>query len=331
MATTTTPVIKTLATFDKEYKEYTDLYKDRDKNYGNMVARYYDFVTEFYEFGWGESFHFAPRHQLETHKQSLSRYEHFIANKLGLKEGMKVLDIGCGVGGPAREISRFTGAKLVGLNINELQVERAKFYTQKYGMQDLCNFVVGDFHKIPFPENTFDAVYCIEASCHSPHREKVFAEAMRVLKPGGRFLTTEYCLTNKYDPDNPEHLKVKNDLEYSNGLCDTTTCDESKNKMLKVGFKMLYDHDHGKTDSLNPVPWYQEFASYFTLSGITITLAAIWILYFICSILEFLNILPKGTTNSHGMLQLAGRSYLKGGQLGIYTVAYVMLGEKPKK
>lgn len=59
MATTTTPVIKTLPTFDKEYKEYTDLYKDRDKNYGNMVARYYDFVTEFYEFGWGESFHFG--------------------------------------------------------------------------------------------------------------------------------------------------------------------------------------------------------------------------------------------------------------------------------
>ncbi|KAK8962640.1 Cycloartenol-C-24-methyltransferase [Platanthera guangdongensis] len=72
-----------------------------------MVNKYYDLTTSFYEFGWGESFHFAPRWKGESLKESIKRHEHFLALQLGLKRGMKVLDVGCGIGGPLREISRF--------------------------------------------------------------------------------------------------------------------------------------------------------------------------------------------------------------------------------
>jgi len=148
-----------------------------------MVQKYYDVVTDFYEFGYGESFHFAPRHIKETREQSIARFEHLIALKLGLKKkGMKVLDIGCGVGGPLREIARFSGAQIIGLNISEYQVKKGKLYNKHYNMEDLCDLVVGDFHKIPFEDGTFDAVYALESTCHSPNREIVFAEAFRVLK-----------------------------------------------------------------------------------------------------------------------------------------------------
>ena len=50
-------------------------------------------------------------------------------------------DLGCGIGGPAREISRFTEAKIVGLNNNAYQVKRAEELTKKAGMQDSCSFV----------------------------------------------------------------------------------------------------------------------------------------------------------------------------------------------
>jgi len=58
---------------------------------------------------------------------------------------MKVLDVGCGVGGPARQIAKFTGAKVVGLNLNEYQIERARRYTSEHGMDDQVQFVQGDF------------------------------------------------------------------------------------------------------------------------------------------------------------------------------------------
>jgi ubiquinone/menaquinone biosynthesis C-methylase UbiE len=58
---------------------------------------------------------------------------------------MKVLDVGCGVGGPAREIVKFTGCNVVGLNNNDYQIERATRYAEKEGLSDKLSFVKGDF------------------------------------------------------------------------------------------------------------------------------------------------------------------------------------------
>ena len=62
-----------------------------------------------------------------------------------MREGMRVLDVGCGVGGPAREIAKFTGAKIVGLNNNDYQIERATNYAAKEGLSDQLSFTKGDF------------------------------------------------------------------------------------------------------------------------------------------------------------------------------------------
>jgi len=322
----------TKTSYDAEVKEYKLLFKDsehRNSNYGSLVSTFYDSVTDLYEFGWGESFHFAPRHALESREQSIARFEHFIATKLDLKDGMRVLDIGCGVGGPQREISRFSGAKVTGVNISELQVAKGKKYNKQYGLDHLCDMMVGDFHKLPFEDGTFDAVYCIEASCHSPHREKVFAEAYRVLKPDGRFLTTEWCTTDKYDPQNSVHQKVKEDIEYGNGLSNTISTKESLKKLKDVGFQVLHEKDYCEVDKLNPVPWYREFDRNLSLSGFASSWLGIWILWVLVSILEFIHLAPKGTSESEGVLQVAARSLMKGGKLGIYTVAYLIMGQKP--
>lgn len=76
-----------------------------------------------------------------------------------LKPGMRVLDVGCGVGGPAREISRFSDANIVGVNNNDFQIGRATAKTKKAGLSDKVSFVKGDFMKLSeqFGENSFDA------------------------------------------------------------------------------------------------------------------------------------------------------------------------------
>jgi sterol 24-C-methyltransferase len=58
---------------------------------------------------------------------------------------MKVLDVGCGVGGPAREIAKFTGAHITGLNNNDYQIQRATHYAKKEGLSNQLTFVKGDF------------------------------------------------------------------------------------------------------------------------------------------------------------------------------------------
>lgn len=64
--------------------------------------------------GWGTSFHFAHRVKGESHEASIKRHEHYLALKLRLEAGHKVLDVGCGVGGPLREIAMFSGAAVTG-------------------------------------------------------------------------------------------------------------------------------------------------------------------------------------------------------------------------
>ena len=120
---------------------------------------YYDGATELYEYGWAKSFHFSRFYKGEAFAASLARHEHYLASQMSLRPGMRVLDVGCGVGGPAREIARFADVNIVGLNNNDFQIGRARKYTKEADLEDHVQFVKGDFMKLSeqFGENSFDA------------------------------------------------------------------------------------------------------------------------------------------------------------------------------
>jgi sterol 24-C-methyltransferase len=120
---------------------------------------YYDGATELYEYGWAQSFHFSRFYKGEAFIASLARHEHYLSAQMGLRPGMRVLDVGCGVGGPAREIARFSDVNIVGLNNNDFQIQRARKYTKKAGLEKQVSFAKGDFMKLSeqFGENSFDA------------------------------------------------------------------------------------------------------------------------------------------------------------------------------
>ena len=114
---------------EKDINTYNDVFEEQDKIKRSEKAQlatdnFYTLITKFYEKGWGQSFHFATRFEGESFEESIIRHEHFLASRLGLSAADKVLDVGCGVMGPARNLARVSGAKITGLTINQHQVDR---------------------------------------------------------------------------------------------------------------------------------------------------------------------------------------------------------------
>ena len=122
--------------------------EQRKTAYKDLTNKYYDLVTDFYEYGWGDSFHFAPRAPNESFPDSLARHQRYLAQRLALRPGMRVADLGCGVGGPLREIARFSGATIVGVNNNEYQLERARKLTDEAGLGHLAEFLKGSIREL---------------------------------------------------------------------------------------------------------------------------------------------------------------------------------------
>jgi len=116
----------------KEVSFYNSLFEDptavdkRKDQYQNLVKNYYSVSTDFFEYGWGQSFHFANRFRGETLAESIQRHESYLALKSQMKSGDKVLDLGCGVGGPLRRIAHLSGAHVTGITISQYQIHRAK-------------------------------------------------------------------------------------------------------------------------------------------------------------------------------------------------------------
>ena len=138
---------------------------ERKADYRNFENTYYDLVTDFYEYGWGQSFHFAPRVEGESFAASIARHQHYLAHRLDLRPGVMAVDLGCGVGGPLIEIARFSGARIVGVNNNAMQLERAVERTEAAGLDHLADYLKCDFMQVDAPDESFDAVYSIEATC----------------------------------------------------------------------------------------------------------------------------------------------------------------------
>mmetsp|Transcript_25277 Transcript_25277/g.63401 ORF Transcript_25277/g.63401 Transcript_25277/m.63401 type:complete len:339 (+) Transcript_25277:189-1205(+) len=314
--------------------QYMNLHKadleERKMNYETLVDKYYSLATDFYEYGWGRSFHFAVRAKNESFYASLARHEHWLAMKMQLKPGQKVLDAGCGVGGPARSIARFADVYVTGVTLNEYQVQRAKYHTQAEGLTHLVTFQQGNFMKLPFEDNTFDAVYECEATAHAPDKAACYAELMRVVKPGGFFGSYEWCMTDKYDPNNAEHRAIKKGIEEGDGLPDIATTEEVDAALEKAGWVILEKSDRAlECKEGVDTEWYEPLVPKYTPSNIQHTWIGKAVMARFLKTLEFVRVLPKGTLGVSDFLNTAASSLVAGGQTGTFTPMYFTLCQKP--
>lgn len=124
---------------------YNDLHDDnksgkqgRDSAYSTLVNAYYELATSFYEWGWGHSFHFAYQLKGETFQQAIARHEYYLAGRLAVSSGEKLLDCGCGIGGPMRNIARFSNAHIDGVTLSDVcLILKLSFCTELFSLYSI--------------------------------------------------------------------------------------------------------------------------------------------------------------------------------------------------
>lgn len=101
-------------------------------------------------------------------------------------EPVKILDVGCGIGGSTRHMAkRWTKtAQVTGITLSKAQVERANLFTQTQGIENAL-FLECDALNMEFPDASFDIVWAVESEMHMPDKDYFISEMVRVLKPGG--------------------------------------------------------------------------------------------------------------------------------------------------
>jgi phosphoethanolamine N-methyltransferase len=109
--------------------------------------------------------------------------------------GKLILDVGCGIGGPAMEIVRSHGAQVVGVDLEEPLIARANRSAREAGLQEHCSFKCVQPGPLQFADASFDIVLSSGAVTQTPDKDALFAEIYRVLKPGGYFSCYEWMGT----------------------------------------------------------------------------------------------------------------------------------------
>ncbi len=187
-----------------------------------------------------------------------------------------------------------------------------------------------------FPENSFDAVYAIEATVHAPSLEGIYSQIYRVLKPGGVFGVYEWLMTDNYDNDNPHHREVRLGIEQGDGIANMVTISEGLAAIKAAGFVLELHEDLARRP--DATPWYYPLAGDFKHMGTiwdfpTIARMTWWgqfVAHRFIGVLEKIGFAPGGTQKTADSMGLAAKCLVAGGKEDLFTPMYLMVARKPK-
>lgn len=126
-----------------------------------------------------------------------------LADSLPIEAGDQIVDIGCGIGGPARYLAERFGCRVSGIDITGPFVEAANKLTALLRMEGQVEVALGDGQHLPYADAMFDGGYTQHVTMNIADRAQFFGEAFRVLKPGAFFALTEHGLGATGDPHYP--------------------------------------------------------------------------------------------------------------------------------
>ena len=125
-----------------------------------------------------------------------------LAKLAAITADMSVLDVGSGVGGPARFLAATCGCQVTGVDLSEPFVDAARYLTERTGQSGQVSFQTASALELPFNDGGFDVAVLQHVAMNISDRARLYREILRVLKSGGKFATFDVVL-NSGDPHYP--------------------------------------------------------------------------------------------------------------------------------
>jgi len=229
-----------------------------DLQHVDDVREYYEKMTPAYLEGFGEVFQ-------GSRPRSTDDLLNYIMKAADFYEGMKILDAGCGVCGPAVWFAQHGKVTVESLTISPSQVLEARRRVHACGLNDRINVREGDFHKLAeiYPPNTFDRVLFLETICHARDYRKVLEQVLQVLKPGGFLYVKDfYCPDFRSKPELRE-LQLE-DLKALNRVYHLMLPDLASvvDLVSELGFSLKYLREPGYEAVFEPWIKFEEVAGF---------------------------------------------------------------------
>jgi SAM-dependent methyltransferase len=160
------------------------------------------------------------------------------------RSGERILDIGGGIGGPARWIAARFGCHVTSLDLTPEFCRAAEELNAATGLSDRVRVVEGSALDLPFAENAFDRAYSENVAMNIEDKRRFYAEALRVLRPGTVFASSHYGAGPRGEPDYP--------LPWAAGPATSflSSPDEIRQQVLAAGFEIVIFRD--KTEEILP-------------------------------------------------------------------------------
>jgi tocopherol O-methyltransferase len=168
------------------------------------ISRYYDLSEVHYRRVWAldksRSLHYGYWDKsVKNFHEALLNINKVLADHAEIREGEKILDAGCGVGGSSIWLAKEKNCKVTGISLNERQVNKANAFAAKAGLTDKILFEQKDYSNTSYPSASFDIVWAIESVCYADDKGVFLKEAYRILKPGGRLIMADFFKRGNLD------------------------------------------------------------------------------------------------------------------------------------
>jgi ubiquinone/menaquinone biosynthesis C-methylase UbiE len=169
-----------------------------------------------------------------------------LADAAELAPSVRVLDLGCGIGGPARYLAATFGCRVTGIDLSPGFVAAATYLTARCELSDRVNFQIGDALHLPFEGAVFDTVFLQHVAMNIEDRAALYAEVNRVLAPKGRFVIHDLVLR---DGDVVYPTPWARDASTSFLL----NVDDTRTALEQAGFKAVLWRD----DTQSTLDWFR--------------------------------------------------------------------------
>ncbi len=176
------------------------------------IAQYYDQTLNHYQNWWRLNNNLAVHYGIwdkntKGFQDALSNTNKILMEIANIKEGERILDAGCGVGGSAFYLARNRNASVKGITLSEKQLAYAEKKCKELKLESQVSFSIQDYTNTSFDNDSFDVIWAIESITSATDKQAFATEALRLLKPGGRLIIADYFKSNDNQVDNHSLLE----------------------------------------------------------------------------------------------------------------------------